>query len=176
MLAAIPGYAEDVRANLAAVVGESPLPERQLWGTVAAVALAAGQTGPLAGLLAEAEQRLGAEELDAARAAGAVMAMNAVYYRAKHLLGGEYPKLPARLRMRVVARPGVAKADFELWCVAVSALLGCEVCLQLHERKAREAGAEVADVHEVLRVTGVVHATGVVLGAEPPRRTGCSHG
>ncbi|MBB4675557.1 carboxymuconolactone decarboxylase family protein [Crossiella cryophila] len=176
VLAAMPDYAEDIRASLESVLGESVLNTQRLWGAVVAVALTDGRTGALAGLVEEAKGRLSAQAWDAARAAGAVLAMNNVYYRAKHLLGEqEYLKMPARLRMRVVARPGVDKGDFELWCVAVSAVNGCEVCLELHERKARAAGASADEVHEVLRVAAVVHAAGVVLAAEEAHRTSCSH-
>ncbi len=45
------------------------------------------------------------------------MGMNNVYYRALHLLHERRSTrtLPARLRMNVLANPGVDKADFELW-------------------------------------------------------------
>ncbi|MCO1578312.1 carboxymuconolactone decarboxylase family protein [Crossiella sp. SN42] len=172
----MPDYAADIRANLESVLGDSVLSEQRLWGAVVAVAVTSGRVAALGELVGRAERVLSAEAFDAARSAGAVMAMNNVFYRAKHQLADEeYRRLPARLRMRVVARPGVDKADFELWCVAVSAVNGCRVCLELHERKAREAGAEVAGVHEVLRVAAVVHAAGVVLAAERDHCAPCSH-
>ena len=73
------------------------------------------------------------------------MGMNNVYYRFTHLVGGDYPKMPAKLRMNVMARPGVEKVDFELWSLAVSAINGCGMCMESHEKVVRhgrpDAGA-----------------------------------
>ena len=38
--------------------------------------------------------------------------------------------MPARLRMNVMANPGVEKVDFELWSLAVSAINGCGMCIE----------------------------------------------
>ena len=45
-------------------------------------------------------------------AAASIMAMNNVYYRFTHLVGGDYATLPARLRMNVMAQPGVGEGGF----------------------------------------------------------------
>ena len=76
----------------------------------------------------------------AARAAASIMAMNNIYYRFTHLASApDYKTLPARLRMNVIGKPGVDKADFELWCLAVSAINGCGVCIDSHEKILRDA-------------------------------------
>ena len=161
--AAMPGHAEDIEQNLGLVIDGSALPERQLWGTVVAVAVAARNAAVLRELVEEATARVPAEVVTAAKAAASIMAMNNVYFRAKHVIGAE---LPARLRMRVVARPGVDKIDFELWCLAVSAITGCEVCLQAHDEALRAAGVPAETVNEALRIAAVVHAAAVTLDAE----------
>ncbi|WP_230421498.1 carboxymuconolactone decarboxylase family protein [Actinomadura soli] len=95
------------------------------------------------------------------------MAMNNVYYRATHLIGdGTYATLPARLRMSIIGRPGVEKVDFELWCLAVSAVNGCGRCLESHERVVREAGLSRELVQEALRIAAVVNAVAATLDAE----------
>jgi alkyl hydroperoxide reductase subunit D len=48
--------------------------------------------------------------------------------------------MPARLRMNALAKPGVEKADFELWSLAVSAVNGCGMCIESHEKVLREHG------------------------------------
>ena len=79
--------------------------------------------------------------LNSAKAAAAIMGMNNVYYRATHLLTNkEYATLPARLRMNVLANPGVEKADFELWSTAVSAVNGCGMGLDAHEAELKKHG------------------------------------
>jgi alkyl hydroperoxide reductase subunit D len=93
------------------------------------------------------------------------MAMNNIYYRFTHLVGGDYPNMPAKLRMNVMARPGVDKATFELWSLAVSAINGCGMCMESHERAVRQHGLTAEQVQAVVRIAAVVHATAVTLDA-----------
>ncbi|GAA3992933.1 alkyl hydroperoxide reductase [Allokutzneria multivorans] len=157
--AALPEYAADIEQNLGLVFTGSSLSEQQLWGTAVAVAVAARN----AVVLRELAEDLAPEVVTAAKAAASVMAMNNVYFRAKHMIGSE---LPARLRMRVVARPGVDKIDFELWCLAVSAVTGCEVCVVAHNDALRAAGVSAEAVNDALRIAAVVHSAAVTLDAE----------
>ncbi|WP_433130339.1 carboxymuconolactone decarboxylase family protein [Micromonospora sp. CA-240977] len=165
--AALPEYAKDIRLNLGSTVGASTLTPVQTWGTALACAVAARNPTVLREIAAEALGHLGAEGVEAAKGAAAIMAMNNIYYRAKHLIGDEqYASMPARLRMQIIARPGVDKGDFELWCLAVSAVTGCGVCLESHEKTLRASGFTREQVHEALRISAVVHAAAVTLDAE----------
>jgi alkyl hydroperoxide reductase subunit D len=94
------------------------------------------------------------------------MGMNNVYYRFTHLVGGDYPNMPAKLRMNVMARPGVEKADFELWSLAVSAINGCGMCMESHEKIVRQAGLSQEQVQAAVRIAAVVHAVAAVLDGE----------
>jgi alkyl hydroperoxide reductase subunit D len=94
------------------------------------------------------------------------MAMNNVYYRFTHLVGGDYPNMPARLRMNVMARPGVDKADFELWSLAVSAVNGCGMCMESHEKVVRAAGLTTEQVQAAVRIAATVHAVAATLDGE----------
>jgi len=78
---------------------------------------------------------------DAARAAASIMAMNNVYYRFLSLASNkDYSGKPARLRMNVIANPGVDKNDFELWSLAVSAINGCGTRIDAHEQALQKNG------------------------------------
>ncbi|MGR6317750.1 carboxymuconolactone decarboxylase family protein [Micromonospora soli] len=165
--AALPEYAKDIKLNLGSTVSTSTLPPGQAWGTALACAVAARNPVVLREIVAEAADHLTPEAIEAAKGAATIMAMNNVYYRAKHLIGDEqYASMPARLRMQIIARPGVDKGDFELWCLAVSAITGCGVCLESHEKTLRAAGFTREQVHEGLRIAAVVHAAAVALDAE----------
>jgi alkyl hydroperoxide reductase subunit D len=165
--AALPDYAKDTRLNLGSVTTTSSLSDRQLWGTVLASALATRSGRVIAAVSEEAAGRLSAEAFTAAKAAASIMAMNNVYYRAIHLIGDEtYATLPARLRMTVIGDPGVDKADFELWCLAVSAINGCGRCLESHEQVLRGSGLPREHIQEALRVAAVINATAMTLDAE----------
>jgi alkyl hydroperoxide reductase subunit D len=92
------------------------------------------------------------------------MAMNNVYYRFLHLVEDEeYAKLPARLRMSIIGSPGIAKADFELLALAVSAINGCGSCVASHERQLRQHGLEREAVQSAIRIAATVHAVARVL-------------
>ncbi|MGD0984573.1 MAG: carboxymuconolactone decarboxylase family protein [Acidimicrobiales bacterium] len=168
---ALPPYAKDIRLNLDSTIAVSTLPERRLWGAVLATAIASRGRRVLVELAGEAREHLTEEAFEAAKAAAAVMAMNNVYYRSKHLLADEgekgYEDIPARLRMQVIGtHGGVDPADFEFWCLAVSAVNGCGGCLAAHERAVRELGVGRDQVHEALRIASVVHAVAVTLESE----------
>src|SRR5215472_12617984 len=153
---ALPGFARDLQLNLGSVLtpaGAPGLSERQIW----AVALAAAS----ASRNADFTRRL---QVNAAHAAAAIMAMNNVYYRFLHLVeDDEYAKLPARLRMSVIGNPGIAKADFELLALAVSAINGCGSCVAAHERRLRQHGLEREAVQSAVRIAATVHAVARVL-------------
>ena len=110
---------------------------------------------------------LSPEALGAAKAAAAIMAMNNIYYRFTHLASApDYKTLPARLRMNVIGKPGVDKMDFELWCLAVSAIIGCGVCVDSHEKVLRDCGMSAEQIQAAVRIAAVVHAVAATLDGE----------
>jgi alkyl hydroperoxide reductase subunit D len=163
----VPDYAKDLKLNLGSVIGNSDLPAQQLWGTVLATAIASRSPIVLRELEPEAKANLKPEAYEAAKAAAAVMAMNNVFYRTRHLLSDhEYGTLRAGLRMNVIGNPGVDKTDFELWSFAVSAINGCGMCMESHERAVRQHGLTAEQVQAAVRIAAVVHAVAATLDAE----------
>ncbi|NLU72161.1 alkyl hydroperoxide reductase [Streptomyces sp. HNM0575] len=164
---ALPGYARDLRLNLESVVDGSPLPRQQLWGTLLVCAIASRSAVVLRALEPEARERLSPQAHEAAKRAASVMAVNNVFFRTRHLLSDPgYASLRVGLRTDVLGEPGVARADFELWSLAVSALNGCGECLDSHERALRGAGAGRETVQEAFKIAAVVHAVATTLEAE----------
>lgn len=164
--AALPDYAKDIRLNLGSLATEPALSPEQRAGTFVASALAARNSVVTEAIIAEFASQLTPESLTAAKAAASIMAMNNVYYRFTHLVGGDYPNMPARLRMNVMAKPGVDKATFELWSLAVSAINGCGMCMESHERAVREHGMTSEQVQAAVRIAAVVHAAAATLDGE----------
>jgi alkyl hydroperoxide reductase subunit D len=163
----LPGYARDLQLNLGSVLtvaGAPGLTERQIWAVALAAASASRNAAFTRDLQALAAQHLDASHINAAHSAAAVMAMNNVYYRFTHLVEDEeYAKLPARLRMNVIGNPGIAKADFELLALAVSAINGCGTCVASHERQLRSHGLTREAVQSAVRIAATVHAVARVL-------------
>jgi lipoyl-dependent peroxiredoxin subunit D len=164
----LPAYAKDLSLNLSSLAGETILTDQQKWGAFVASAYAVGTPAVLRAIEAAAvEAGLSDEARTAAKAAAAIMGMNNVYYRATHLLTNkEYATLPARLRMNVIANPGVEKADFELWSTAVSAVNGCGACLDAHEAELKKHGVPAQQIQAALRIAAVVNAVSRVVTAE----------
>jgi lipoyl-dependent peroxiredoxin subunit D len=165
--AAIPDFAKDIRLSLGSLASETILTDQQKWGTFLASALAGGVPEVIKTFAAEAETRLSPEAITAANAAASIMAMNNVYYRSLHLMkNGEYQTMRAGLRMNILANPGVDKIDFELWSLAVSAINGCGMCLDSHEKTLRQHEASAVMVQTALRIAAVVQAASAILRAE----------
>ena len=163
----IPAYAKDLSLNLSSLASETLLSDAQKWGCFLACAHAVGTPSVVRAFEAEAAQRLTPEAVNAAKSAAAIMGMNNVYYRSLHLMqNGEYKTLPARLRMNILANPGAPKAEYELWCTAVSAINGCGACIDSHEKTLREHGVTNVQVQASLRIASVVNAVSRVLAAE----------
>ena len=160
----IPEPAKDIRLNLQAVLQEGTLSAAQRWGVAVACAAASRNAELRAAVLADARQAVEPKVVDDALAAAAVMAMNNVYYRFRHMAGKPvYSQKPARLRMNRLANPAGPKVDFELFALAVSAINGCEACIQAHERVVLEGGLTEDHVHDAVRIAATVQAAAVAL-------------
>ena len=163
----LPDYARDLKLNLSGIATEPGLTEQQRWGTILASALASRNAEVIKAIGAEAAARLTPEAIAAVKTAAALMAMNNIYYRFLHLVATpDYKTMPARLRMNALAKPGVDKADFELWALAVSAINGCGMCLEAHEHEVRKAGLDTTAVQNAVRIASIIHAVAATLGGE----------
>ena len=164
--ARLPDYAKDLKLNLGSLANEPVLNQQQRAGTFVASAIASRNAELTAAMIAEFGAQLSPEALAAAKAAAAIMGMNNIYYRFTHLVGGDYANMPAKLRMNVMAKPGVDKVDFELWSLAVSAINGCGMCMESHEKVVLHGGLSKEQVQASVRIAAVVHATAATLDAE----------
>ncbi len=163
----IPEHAKDLRLNVATVLsaeGAPGLVEHQILGIALASAIAARNPTLKREIETLVAPRLDAAQVAAARAAAAIMGMNNVYYRFVHLAGNpDYARLPAKLRMNVIGNPGVAKVDFELYSLAVSAINGCGACVAAHDKVVRGAGVSAEGVQSAVRIAAVLHGLAVAL-------------
>jgi len=168
LIGSLPAYAKDLKLNFSSLVRQNTeLSPQQLWGTVVSTAIATRNPELTAATIEEAAKVLTPVALDAAKAAAAIMGMNNIYYRFHHLTDNEkYATLPARLRMNVLRTHNVDHVDFELWCLAVSAVNACGKCVSSHENVVRQKGMTEEVVNAAIRVTSVIHAIGVVLDGE----------
>jgi alkyl hydroperoxide reductase subunit D len=161
----LPEAARDLKLNLAAVLTQpTPLSEAQRWGVAVATAIAARNPRLRDAVIAEAASHVSREVIEDAQAAAAVMGMNNVYYRFRHVIEKSiYNQKPARLRMNRLAKPVASKLDFELFAMAVSAVNDCEACVRSHELTVIEGGLTDEQVHDAIRIAAVMNGVAVAL-------------
>lgn len=161
-------YGKDIRINLENVLspeGAPGLNDNQIYGTFLASAYAT-KSEKLKELAESIVQgKLSSEEVEGVKAASTIMGMNNIYYRYLHLLEGneELKKLPAKLRMTVIGKPGIEKVNFEIYSLAVSAITGCGMCINAHVQEVRKAGIEDLGIQSAIRIASVVNATAQAL-------------
>ena len=162
----LPDFAKDLRLNVSSLLNDAALGDQRKYGLLLSCAHGTGYKPIVEAAEAEAEGKLSPEAANAARAAAAIMAMNNVYYRFTHLASNkEYSTLPAKLRMNVIGSPGIDKADFELFSLAVSAMNGCGMCIDSHEKVLRQHGVNSEIIQSAARVASVIKAVATVHSA-----------
>ncbi len=163
----IPSYAKDTKINLGNWLNKDQYPElsaKHMFGTALACAEALNDKDLVDLVLTEGKEELLDEDVHGARAAASIMAMNNVYYKAIGLIEDpEISRFPAKLRMTVIGNPGISKADFELYCLAVSAINGCGMCLKSHANELVKQGMAKEAIHSALRIASIANASSYAL-------------
>ncbi|HEY0629236.1 MAG TPA: carboxymuconolactone decarboxylase family protein [Sphingomicrobium sp.] len=159
----LPDYAKDLRLNLSSILSDQLLGDQRKYGLLLACAHGSGYRPLVAAAEADVADKLSPEAANAARGAAAVMAMNNVYYRFVHLASNpEYGTLPAKLRMNFIGSPGIDKDDFELFSLAVSAMNGCGMCIDSHERLLQQHDVKAETIQAAARIAAVIQAVATV--------------
>jgi alkyl hydroperoxide reductase subunit D len=160
---ALPDYAKDLRLNIGSLLSDQLLGDNRKYGLLLACAHGTGYKPIVDAAEAEVAGKLDEAYTNAARAAAAVMAMNNVYYRFVHLASNPvYGTRPAKLRMNVIGAPGIDRADFELFCLAVSAQNGCGLCIDSHEKVLVQHGVKPDTIQAAARIAAVIKAVATV--------------
>ena len=159
----LPDYAKDLRLNLSSLLSDQLLGDQRKYGLMLACAHGSGYRPLVAAAEAECAPKLSPEAANAARSAAAVMAMNNVYYRFVHLASNPiYATLPAKLRMNAIGSHGIDKADFELFSLAVSAMNGCGMCIDSHEKVLQQHNVKAETVQAAARIAASMQAIATV--------------
>lgn len=164
-----PDFAKDIKLNLSSILmrNNTALNEQQFYGTLLATAMMCKNKILLEAIHEIASLKISNEAISAAKGAAALMAMNNIYYRFTHLASNsDYAKMPANLRMSLIANPGIPKIDFELFSIAVSAINGCGKCIDAHEKVLISHGVTKEMIQEVVRIASIIHAVALVLESE----------
>lgn len=107
----------------------------------------------------------GATELEIADvyACVSLLSVNNVFYRFRHFTKKEYYETtPAGIKMSIMQNPVLGKEFFELVSLAISALNGCELCVNAHEDSLIKLGTSEARVYDAVRLAAIVRGLGVI--------------
>lgn len=162
--------AKDIKLNLSTLLteeGSPDLSQNQIGGIALASALASKNATVIQSIISDVNAYLSEEEIHAAKSAATIMAMNNVYYRFIHLVNDKsFSTMPAKLRMNVIANPGIDKVDFELYCLAVSAINGCGMCIEAHTQELIKNGVSKLAIQSSVRIAAVLTAAAMGLQNE----------
>lgn len=164
----LPETAKDIKLNLSIILTEEGAPDltqNQIGGIVLASAYATKNKTVIEAIREEVGAYLTEAEINAAKSSATIMAMNNIYYRFVHLVSDKsFSSLPAKLRMNVIGNPGIDKINFELNCLAVSAINGCGLCLDSHTNALLKAGMSKLGIQSCIRIAAVIN--GAAMGVE----------
>lgn len=86
-----------------------------------------------------------------------IMNVNNVFYRFRHFTQKDYyNQTPAGIKMNVMINPVLGKEFFELMSLALSALNGCELCVNAHEQSVIKHGGTEPRIYDAVRLVSVV--------------------
>ncbi len=110
------------------------------------------------------EQGASAEDIAEAVACASLLASSNVLYRFRHFTQKEkYTQIPARIRMQIMMNPVNGKEFFELMSLAVSAINGCELCVNAHEGSLIKMGTTEERIFDAVRIASLVTATSKII-------------
>ncbi|TAK78210.1 MAG: alkyl hydroperoxide reductase [Gammaproteobacteria bacterium] len=165
----LPDYAKDIKLNLSNVLtveGAPDLSQKQIYIIAMASAYATKNTTLMEAIREEVGDQLAENEIHAAKGAAVIMAMNNIYYRFIHLVNDpSFTRMPAKLRMNIIGNPGISKTDFELICLAVSAINGCGMCIESHTHELVKANISKLAIQSAVRIAAVLNAVATGLSA-----------
>ncbi|MDN5203853.1 carboxymuconolactone decarboxylase family protein [Fulvivirgaceae bacterium BMA10] len=158
-------YLRDLKLNVKSVLNTEHLTEKET--RLLALAIASNDENAV---LQEAfskqceEYEASASEIAEAVACASLLANNNVLYRFRHFTQKEkYAQLPGRLRMNIMMKPVTGKAFFELMSLAISAVNGCEMCVNAHEQSLLELGSSEERVFDAIRLASVITSLSKVI-------------
>lgn len=165
LIAGDSSYLRDLRMNLKTALQVESLSRKEAYLTAHAVAVNEKHSAFIQGF-AELSREHGATEAEIAEAAAcaSLLAANNVLYRFRHFTHkDEYQNMPARMRMNIMMRPVLGKEFFELLSTAISAVNGCEQCVNSHENHLREMGMAPEKIFDAIRIAAIVVSATKVL-------------
>jgi len=158
-------YLRDLKLNLASALTSEHLNAKECALVGLSIAINNNNT-VLTQFFTRYAHEQGATAAETAEAAGcaSLLAANNVFYRFRHFTHKEkYTQMPARIRMQLMMKPVTGKEFFELLSLAVSAVNGCEMCVNAHEDSLIKLGTTEERIFDAVRIASLVTAAGKII-------------
>jgi lipoyl-dependent peroxiredoxin subunit D len=158
-------YLRDLKLNLASALTSEHLSTKEcaLIGLSSAIN---NNNKVLTQFFTRYAEEQGATSAETAEAAGcaSLLASNNIFYRFRHFTQKEkYSQIPARIRMQLMMKPVTGKEFFELMSLAISAINGCEMCVNAHEDSLIKMGTTEERIFDAVRIASLVTAAGKII-------------
>lgn len=158
-------YVRDLKLNFTSTFTSAHLSEKEcaLLGLSTAVN---NNNTPLINFYTSYAEKSGAtaEEIGEAVGCASLLASNNVFYRFRHFTQKEkYTQIPARIRMQLMMKPVTGKEFFELMSLTISAVNGCEMCVNAHEDSLIKLGTTEERIFDAVRIGSLVTSFGKVI-------------
>jgi len=158
-------YLRDLKLNLVSALTSEYLTTKECALLGLATAINNNNTRLTKYFTSYAEEQ-GATAAETAEAAGcaSLLASNNVFYRFRHFTQKEkYSQIPARIRMQLMMKPVTGKEFFELMSLAISAVNGCEMCVNAHEDSLIKLGTVEERIFDAVRIASLVTSAGKII-------------
>lgn len=158
-------YLRDLKLNLSSTLTSEHLSGKEI-GLIGLSIAVNNNNKPLTDFYTRFAEQNEATAADIAEAVScaSLLASNNVFYRFRHFTQKEkYSQIPARIRMQIMMKPVTGKEFFELLSLAVSAVNGCEMCVNAHEDSLIKLGTTEERIFDAVRIASLVTATGKVI-------------
>jgi lipoyl-dependent peroxiredoxin subunit D len=158
-------YVRDLKLNFNSTLTSAHLSEKEcaLLGLSTAVN---NNNTPLVNFYTSYAEKSGATAEEVAEAVGcaSLLASNNIFYRFRHFTQKEkYTQIPARIRMQLMMKPITGKEFFELMSLAISAVNGCEMCVNAHEDSLIKLGTTEERIFDAVRIGSLVTSFGKII-------------
>jgi alkyl hydroperoxide reductase subunit D len=158
-------YLRDLKLNFTSTLTSAHLTAKEcaLLGLSTAVN---NNNKPLTVFFTKYAEEQGADAAEIAEAVGcaSLLASNNVFYRFRHFTQKEkYTQIPARIRMQLMMKPVTGKEFFELMSLAISAVNGCEMCVNAHEDSLIKLSTTEERIFDAVRIASLVTSTGKII-------------
>jgi lipoyl-dependent peroxiredoxin subunit D len=158
-------YVRDLKLNFTSTLTSEHLSAKEcaLLGLSTAIN---NNNKPLTNYFTKYAEEQGADATEIAEAAGcaSLLASNNIFYRFRHFTQKEkYTQIPARIRMQLMMKPVTGKEFFELMSLAISAVNGCEMCVNAHEDSLIKLGTTEERIFDAVRIASLVTSTGKII-------------